>query len=794
MKSRRGRSTRLISPLRALALCAVCVCVSVFALISTLMLPLRASAQPSSGTLEKPPSSVVMPVPGYKGYSLGAIGRMSSGEYVYCHEWGVAEEWKYTNSTALPDTPDSRAIVYLLSKYQSVEDQLTHAALAYLVHDHFELSSSRAAWDKAKDNVMHAIPGLSEKTRELWSEGVSHAVSGTEVSVEYLQAHRRGAVSVRVVNARGEAIENVPVTVELRGPAQFDENASTSITVMSKSGPTLVTWTATGEGEVTTVQKVSVTTLDDMESAQNFVRLGDVTQVSYDGIQFRVRKNFQPTVSTHVPSAVQDEGMTTTDSVTSGVRTGDVWEKGIVLSASGYLYTGLTHEKIAELGRSGAVQPHDKENAPDYIQRLENMGLKVSGVAHVDLESANQTVEIPAQNAQDSANKYVLGETDNFASWVWVIDKNKQSKEAQQWIDHDAISGLLDVTESFSARKRLMVDSTVTEHSANIDAQLTDRITVSGFPDDHGHFTGDTRYGWKEDEKYATVSLYWSQKKPDAVDAPADDDSHKLIGSWKYNAVNGVIAVGGGRPDAFGHPVHITAERVGYYAFVYTFAGDDRVMPAASAWNDEWECARVIDAQERTAITTHVSRDTVNPGEEFTDIARVEGDVPSGSYVTFSAYDSVAKPAAMGLGNALIREHRVAIDESMKQDDGSFIVTSPEARTMNPGTVYWKATVWNEKGEVLASHGLGVEGEDTTVTPPPTPPVPPEKPKLSKTGSDVARVPFIAAGAGGAAVLAYLVRAGAMVIRDRGPIAAHKRGLNSKKHSRHSINSRRSKK
>ena len=37
------------------------------------------------------------------------------------------------------------------------------------------------------------------------------------------------------------------------------------------------------------------------------------------------------------------------------------------------------------------------------------------------------------------------------------------------------------------------------------------------------------------------------------------------------------------------------AEEHGWYAFVWTFPGDDRVMPAASAYDDQWEQARVIE-------------------------------------------------------------------------------------------------------------------------------------------------------------------------------------------------------
>ncbi|TCD53882.1 hypothetical protein EJ419_06415 [Alloscardovia theropitheci] len=724
----------------------------------------QAGAQTEGGNLEKPPTNVTMSVPGYAGYSLGVIGVTAAGQFVYCHEWGIAEEWKFTSATQLPDTAQARAMGYLLPKYQPLHDSLTHAALAYLVHDHFELQSSRHLWDKAKDAVLKAIPGLSDKVKSLWEEGLANAVADTQVSVEYLQSKRRGQVLVRVVNAKGEAIENVPVTVELHGPAQFDTNSSTSITVMSKAGPVSLNWTATGDGEVSTSQSATVPTLDDMESAQNFVRLGESKQARYEGIRFSVKKTFQPQLSTAVDSRVHEAGKPTNDSLTVGVKTGEDWEGGVVLSVEGYLFTGLTHDRLTELSESSQAAVKNDETAVQYLKRLENLGLRVAGTSHVDVSGKDQTFEALAYDVGGSANPLLVDEEGKFASWVWVIDKAKQSPDAAQWIEHDAISGLLEVSESFSTRRHVIVDSTVTEHSAQVGAQLTDRITVSGFPDDHGKFLGNEKFGWKPDEKYATVSVYWSLNKPDKVQVPAEDNEHKLIGSWTYKAVNGVIAVGGGRPDAFGHEVRINAQKHGYYAFVYSFAGDDRVMPATSAWNDEWEYTRVIDAQEKTLITTHVSDESVEPGSNFNDIARVEGHVPEGSYVTFSAYDAVANNSQMGMGPELLHESRVAINDSMRQNDGSFIVTSPKVHTQVSGTVFWKATVWDASGQILASHGLGVEGEDTTIVPPP--PIPPDKPQLSRTGADLNILPTVTVIMGIVAFLALALRAITMVIMD----------------------------
>ena len=352
----------------------------------------------------------------------------------------------------------------------------------------------------------------------------------------------------------------------------------------------------------------------------------------------------------------------------------------------------------------------------------------------------------------------ITDEESKFTTWVWTIARDEQGedadgKDARQWMDKDAISGLLDVKESTSTRQHVSVDSTVSEHSAELGAPLTDRITIAGFPDDHGEFTGNERFGWKADERLATVRVYWSADKPDSVVAPADDDTHQLVGQFEYEARNGVLAVGGGKPDAHGEPVYIYADRLGYYAFVYGFAGDDRVMPVTSAWNDEWECTRVVKTPHSASIVTHVDKSEVMPGEDFADIARVEGAVSEGSTVSFTAYDAADSGGEMGATPVLIKEEKVAITPDMRADDGSYEVRSPSVRSQTPGIVYWKATLRGADGTILASHGLGVAGEQTEIKPPPDTPKTPEKPSqpLARTGISLVRV----AAAAATAMLAY---------------------------------------
>lgn len=144
----------------------------------------------------------------------------------------------------------------------------------------------------------------------------------------------------------------------------------------------------------------------------------------------------------------------------------------------------------------------------------------------------------------------------------------------------------------------------VTEHSADIGAELSDTITVSGFPADHGQYAGNEEYEFAADRPYATVSVWWSGDpdnpsndeayKPSGGEVPTEDDNHRLLATWEIPAMNGTFKIGAGALDAHGAPMYLTAERPGWYVFVWRFEGDDRVSPASSRYDDAWERVRVL--------------------------------------------------------------------------------------------------------------------------------------------------------------------------------------------------------
>ena len=136
------------------------------------------------------------------------------------------------------------------------------------------------------------------------------------------------------------------------------------------------------------------------------------------------------------------------------------------------------------------------------------------------------------------------------------------------------------------------------------------------------------------------MSVWWSgdrddpgsddEYRPSGAEVPQEDEHHKLIGTWDVPARNGRIRVGAGALDAHGDPVNIVAEEHGWYAFVWTFPGDDRVMPAASAYDDQWEQARVIEEPEEEKPEEPeepVDEEVEQPGEPEKPLASTGSDV-----------------------------------------------------------------------------------------------------------------------------------------------------------------------
>ncbi|OZG62985.1 cell surface protein [Bifidobacterium lemurum] len=527
--------------------------------------------------------------------AVGVAARDAAGNNYYCIQAGMLADYQIGPTSQVSDDDNARRLAWLYDTYRNADTQ-THAALGILTQNLF--GTQPQDWQRHLEAVKAKYPGAVTRAEALWRESSEHAPASLKVERTDAVALRGGNVRVRVANSSGKSIAGVPYTVTLEGPARF-ANGKSSVSGVSGTRETSHAWRATGAGPVSVRTTYQRHTLTRMDSKQDFLTYGLSDNVGGEAVTFTVRKDFTPALSTVTSRKVVDAGEKVVDRVTSAVSGEDsVWVPGLELRARGYYFAGLSSARL-----DMRFEPKAGEGTAAFLSRLAANGLKPVAYGTAAFTDSGQSVDAQAVTEPGGKEPYLTDESGGFGTWVWAFERDDQSLEAQEYVLKDWTSAFGDASETNSNRAKVAVDSTVTEHSADVGASLSDTITVSGFPDDHGTFAGDEELGIGADRQYARVSVWWSgdmddpskddDHRPSSKEPPVEDEHHRLIGTWEYRAVNGTFKVGAGAPDAHGEAVHITAENHGWYVFVWSFDGDDRVMPHTSRYDDAWETVRV---------------------------------------------------------------------------------------------------------------------------------------------------------------------------------------------------------
>lgn len=517
-------------------------------------------------------------------YYVGVAGLDASGNKYYCIEAGKLSDYVIGPTTVLASDENARRMAWILDRYRDT-DAATHAAIGIIVQDHF--GRDRDEWARQMAVIQGRYPEIVAKAARIWDQSAGKTPAGTTVERTDAEALRSGSISVKVVNRDGDAIAGVPFTVTLQGPARFIQGGNTFSGVSTSAGSSIA-WEATGAGEVTVNTTYEYGRMHVMDSTQDMLAFDSMASAGGSS------------VSTQVSDKVLDAASPVFDDVTSGVGDeGSHWVPGLKLQARGYYFDGLGKDDLGKV-----IAPNARESADAFLARLASSGYEPSAYGKASFTSVGQRVRVRAMAKPDGDAAYLTPKTGGFGTWVWVFRRSEQSKRAQEYLTGDWVSPFMEASESNVGRGKVEVMSTVTEHSADIGAELSDTITVSGFPADHGRFMGDETYGFAADQPYATVSVWWSGDpdnpsndeayKPSGGEVPTEDDNHRLLATWEIPAMNGTFKIGAGALDAHGAPMHLTAERHGWYVFVWRFEGDDRVSPASSRYDDAWERVRVL--------------------------------------------------------------------------------------------------------------------------------------------------------------------------------------------------------
>ncbi|MBT1174020.1 cell surface protein [Bifidobacterium sp. LC6] len=567
------------------------------ALMLGVLVGLPVTAQAASLT-QAPSNTYVLYHHGGQQYAVGMAGISPDGSQFYCIEAGILTDYEIGPIEIVKNEYAAR-VAWLLDKYRSAST-LDHAAVAVVVQDKY----GAASWGSHRKVIESTRADIIARAAEIWAEAERHAPANATVERTYAEGLRQGEVKVAVTNGAQQPIAGVPFTVTLEGPAVFAANGKASISDTSQSSAKSFTWKATGRGTVKATTSYDSGQLKRMIGLQDMMAFDSMSATPGEAVNFKVRKDFTPSVSTVASDKVLDAGSQVFDEVTSGVADADShWVPNMLLEAQGYYFDGLAKEDLGKM-----LAPGTGQSADDYIANIEGDGYKPSAYGSVSFTGPNQHARVQAMTKPDGSKPYVTPSSGGFGTWVWVFRKTHQSKEAQEYLVGDWSSTFLETAESNSNRSKLEVESTVTEHSAAVGAELSDTITISGFPEDHGSFTGNKDYGFGADRPHAQVSVWWAGDpfdaskdeayKPAGAEVPQEDEHHKLLVTWDIPAKNGTFKVGSGIPDANGDPMNLVAEQHGWYVFVWEFKGDDRVMPAASRYDDAWERTRVRECEE----------------------------------------------------------------------------------------------------------------------------------------------------------------------------------------------------
>lgn len=667
---------------------------------------------------------------------LGVMGT-HNGNPVYCIQIGMPGV--NVNSGTWSDATDqtSQTAAYMVDRNKGDMSNLTQAAVQYALHEH--LDQRPAWWNDAKQHNNGLVGGdwntVAATAARLWKEAEDNLPSSLKASYQYTNAKRKGTINPEIKNGAGQYVSGVPYTITISGPAVFDANGQKKYSGVTTGQEQHIPWTATGNGnatykishKVSRAQKLSSPNQDLFGPTDPSTRTADVT--------FQVSKDFQPTVSTQVGSKIVPRGARVSDRVTSGIKQGDEWANGVNVTAKGYYYTLDARQAngLAVLKQNG------NEKTADYLNRVAKAYGNPVATADATFSGPGQTQAVTAKNADGT--DYVNPQDGRIGTWVWVILKNEQTQP--DYITADYVDPFGQTTESDVHKTGPNHDSTVLEQYTGLNKDIMDTITIGGLPRDYGQFNTNQAYGFGGDVK-AKIRVWWAGSgtgdrtqdekfKPNTQAEPAADANHRLLGEWEVPAGNGTYKVGGGkitfRQNNTGDAKIVvdrgvdikatTNNESGYYVFIYDFPGSDRAAAFKSAYNDPWERSFVEETPHTVDLTSNVSTSEAGQGEEFYDVAHINGQVARGSYVTFTAYDAVPgspnTAAPKKLDNYRVPVSNEQADASSKK---AFDIISPKISTDTVGNVYWKVSLYNEQNELLASHALGIESETVKIIKP----------------------------------------------------------------------------
>lgn len=604
-------------------------------------------------------------------------GRKNS---IFCMESSVFIDYK--GNIKQMNGEDYRIAANIIKTHNNNDDDLTQAALAFMIHNHFDINQDR--WKEAVENgfVDVETETLRNKADKLWQQGVKETPVKAVLKNDYTKGKRVGVMHISLQNANGDSLGGIPIKVKSSNNLIKFANGSASFEGKSKKEGLDITWNALDAGNARVEVSFNAPKAERLFSpnGQDVIRSFENTWYSQE-FPFSVEKTFQPLLKSKISKHELRAGEQVDSTVTSSVAGNDSWPENVRLRAQGYYFVGSA-EDILHI-----QQRNSGESAKEYLNRMRSMpNLRQVAAAKANFSNSGETITAVAKRANgditasdlDKAEAYKVNdlEAGSFGTWVWIISRDSQNKSDREFLKDDVVQlfGSTDTTAVHQAT--VSSDIVAKQQTVGLNTEIVNEITVRGLPETYGSFKGNNSYGFNEDKK-AHIRVWWAgagsenptkkdnenympgSKGEPSYQEPKEDSHHRLIAKWDVPAVNGVYKIGNGNitlrpiagtdrsttePKVLENNVHIRANKnseSGWYVFVYDFPGSSRALAHKSAYDGLWSRALVEPDVLTTpvSVTTRVSDEKVKAGEKFHDNARIAGTLPKGSYVVFSAYE-----------------------------------------------------------------------------------------------------------------------------------------------------------
>lgn len=312
------------------------------------------------------------------------------------------------------------------------------------------------------------------------------------------------------------------------------------------------------------------------------------------------------------------------------------------------------------------------------------------------------TVTVTADGPGVYTSPEVVTTTGGFVTWVWEVKKDMQPEWVRDYLAADWADAYGITVETTSVRWPITVTSLMREYNVHPGGRAFDIVTVSGFPANHGDFTGDGYWGADVDE--LTHTVYGPFATDTELTEGMDLSDAPVLAELSTPARNGVYKLGYTDTD------QIVPTAPGYYVLVTQFMGDDRVQPYQSSPADVLERFFVppTDTEVPVTVITQATPEVL-VGQPFEDTALVQGsNIPAGAYLVFRAYGPHEANAEPVCEVPIFTSEEVAVTQAGVYRSGATKVDSA-------GNVYWIETLYDADGELIAEGKCGAPGETTVV-------------------------------------------------------------------------------